>query len=95
MTYVVAPTLTGYPAPGVVWLPDQWLAMMRGEPMDLTQPDGVKGEPDQPPAAGEAAAYLTITCRRCGYGGTERTYEDQGDGTWLCSACLPADGERP
>jgi hypothetical protein len=41
----------------------------------------------KPPGPEEAAAYLTITCHRCGYGGTDRAYEDQGDGTWLCSAC--------
>lgn len=35
-TYVVAPSITGYPQPGVVWLPDQWLAMMSGQPADLT-----------------------------------------------------------
>ena len=30
MTIVVAPMMTGLPQPGVTWLPDQWLAMMRG-----------------------------------------------------------------
>jgi hypothetical protein len=37
MTIVVAPSLTGNLDPGVTWLPDQWLAMMRGEVADLTQ----------------------------------------------------------
>ena len=46
MTFVVAPTLTGYPAPGVVWLPDQWLAMMRGGVADLTAPTSGEGVPD-------------------------------------------------
>lgn len=38
MTYVIAPTLTGYPQPGTVWLPDQWLAMMSGYVADLMAP---------------------------------------------------------
>jgi len=38
MTYVIAPTLTGYPRPGVIWLPDQWLAVMCGKVADLTAP---------------------------------------------------------
>ena len=36
MTYHVAPSLTGYPCPGVTWLPRQWEAMMRGETADAT-----------------------------------------------------------
>jgi hypothetical protein len=39
MTIVVAPSLTGLPHPGIDWRPDQWLAMMRGEVMDLTARD--------------------------------------------------------
>ena len=31
-------------------------------------------------------------CKTCGYDGTERAYEDQGDGTWLCQACPPEPG---
>jgi hypothetical protein len=36
VTIIIAPTLTGLPQPGLDWRPDRWLAMMRGEVMDLT-----------------------------------------------------------
>jgi hypothetical protein len=36
VTYIVAPSLTGYPPPGVTWLPGQWAAMMSGQAADLT-----------------------------------------------------------
>lgn len=39
MTIIVAPTLTGHSGPGIVWLPNQWEWMMRGEVADLTQED--------------------------------------------------------
>jgi hypothetical protein len=55
--------------------------------------------PADPLLAGAVWAHdgtcLTIGCRDCGYQGTERAYESQPGGTWLCSACLSADGERP
>ena len=57
MTFVVAPTLTGYPCPGVAWLPDQWLAMMRGEPARITRPASV--ETDKAP--GPPRSDLRIT----------------------------------
>jgi len=48
--------------------------------------------PDYPP--GDEPGYLTIFCRSCGYSGTSRHYEDQGDGTWLCSACPAPEEEQ-
>jgi hypothetical protein len=45
MTIIVAPSVTGDLGPGIVWLPDQWLAMMRGDVADLTQETAEYREP--------------------------------------------------
>jgi hypothetical protein len=51
MTILIAPTLTAasLPHPGLDWRPDQWLAMMRGEVMDLTARHPGPADGTQPP----------------------------------------------
>ncbi len=36
MTIIVAPSITGYLCPGMIWLPNQWNAMMNGQIIDFS-----------------------------------------------------------